>query len=184
MPEWTDHLLLVVMQLPHHHWSPRLAVDIGRIVFHRVDQIDWDALAIRARAWGMRSVSGAALYLAASLLDVPLPATAQAFAQPENYVQRVQWNMAKQALADQFTRPYSRVAPLAAYLLVDRIDKIPKLVFRRVMRGPGMNNGQDTVLNVARRIIHGAMVLPAMGRIMISSLLARHSPGRLRQSGG
>ncbi len=171
VPELTDHMLLVAMQLPQHHWSPRLVVDIGRMVFHRRDQIDWEALAVRARAWGMRSVCGAALYLAASLLDVPLPAAARAFAQPDNYTQRVQWNLAARASADQFARPYSRVAPLAACLVVDRVERMPGLMLRHVVRGPGTDSEDHTVRGVARRIFHGVTALPALGQIMLSSLL-------------
>ncbi|MDR7427870.1 MAG: nucleotidyltransferase family protein [Armatimonadota bacterium] len=174
VPELTDHLLLVAMQLPQHHWSPRLVVDIGRMVFHRPDQIDWDALAARARAWGMRSVCGAALYLVEALLDVPLPAAVRTFARPENYLQRVQWSMAARASTDQFARPYSRIAPLAACLVVDRVERVPGLILQSVARGPGTDNADSTMRGVARRLLHGAAALPILGQIMISSLLTRH----------
>jgi hypothetical protein len=178
VPELTDHLLLVAMQLPQHHWSPRLVVDIGRMVFYRAEQIDWEALAVRARAWGMRSVCGAALHLVASLLDVTLPAAAQAFAQPENYSQRVQWNAAARASADQFSRSYSRLAPLAACLVVDRVEKVPGLVLGQLMRGPGIDSKRDGIRGIARRVFHGAAAVPALGRIMIASLVARPSLGQ------
>lgn len=178
VPELTDHLLLVAMQLPHHHWSPRLIVDIGRLVYHRAEQIDWAAVAERARAWGMRSVSGAGLYVAASLLDVPLPADAEALALPRNFAQRVQWNIAAQASREQFTRPVSRLAPLAACLFVDRAEKIPPLVFRRVMRRPGNGGGRGVGRGIVRRLAHGVMALPAVGRVLLRSLLPRRSPVR------
>jgi hypothetical protein len=175
VPEMTDHLLLVAMQLPHHHWAPRLVVDIGRMVFHGKERIDWDALAVRARAWGMRAVAGAALYVASSLLDIRLPAAAWTFCRPENYVRRVQWNVAARASADQFLRPRSRVAPLAACLLVDRTEQIPRIVFWQLMCGAGIDYERRGVSGITRRLLRGAIALPVAGRLMVGSLLARHS---------
>ncbi len=175
MPELIDHLLLITMQLPHHQWSPRLMVDIGRMLFHRAGEIDWHVLTARACAWGMRALAGAALYVAASVLGVRLPAAAQEIARPGTYVQRVQWNVAARTVTDQFVRPYSALAPLAACLLVDRAGRIPGLIVRRAVYGARTYHESGNLSGLARRVAHGATALPATARVLIESLSGRNS---------
>ena len=164
-PELTDHLLLTIMQLPHHHWSPRLLVDIGHIVHASDTTINWEQFIQRAVAWQMRALAGSALYCAASLLQVRLPKEAGAFADPEGYVERIQWRIARQAALDHLAPCDTRtVGPLAPFLLVDHFRSIWPLMQQRVLRRSEQEGqlDQGVAAAIPKRVMAGLSSLPSL----------------------
>ncbi len=116
----TDHLLLTIMQLPHHHWSPRLLVDVGHLAVRQAHAIDWAEIRPRARAWGMRVLAASVLHAAASLLRFTLPPKFASCAKPENYVQRVQWRLVRDALSARLGLGAPSLGRAPRFLILDQ----------------------------------------------------------------
>jgi hypothetical protein len=147
-PELTDHLLLTIMQLPHHHFGPRLMLDIACIVHAHGAEVNWEHLIERANAWEMRALVGSALYVLGSLLQVPLPARVSAFAEPAGYVRGVQWRIARRAFLDHLSRsPGGKTADVAPFVMVDRVRSMGYLLRQRVLREWGQEAGGVSVLS-------------------------------------
>lgn len=163
-PALTDHLLLTIMQLAHHHWSPRLLVDIGYVVHSRERAINWEQLIQQAVVWQMRALAGSALYCIASLLQVRLPKEAEAFADPDAYVRRIQWRIARQATLDHLAACDTRtVGPLAPFLLVDHFRSIWPTVQQGVLRKSKQEDQFDQVVSTsAKRVMTGLLRLPSL----------------------
>ncbi|MBK6454753.1 MAG: nucleotidyltransferase family protein [Gemmatimonadetes bacterium] len=75
-----DLLLHLAVHVSYHHHFDRAAlkglVDVQTVLARHRDELDWDALASRAVAWGMGGFVYATLRLAEELLGVNVPATA------------------------------------------------------------------------------------------------------------
>lgn len=163
-PELTDHLLLTIMQLPHHHFNPRLLFDIAYIVHDHCSAINWKQFIQRAEAWNIRALTGSALYCAASLLKVRFPESMGEFPRPEGYVRRIQWGIAEQAILDHLTpRGDWTMARLAPFLIVDHLSNIWPLVQQGILRWSEREvQGDHPVAAGARRVMTGLSHLPTL----------------------
>ncbi len=169
VPELSDHLLLTMMQLPHHHWTPRLLADIAQLVSRWGNTIDWTSLVARANAWGMRALVGSTLYTVASVLHVTLPEQARNCIVPETYFRRVQWHIARQAAAEQFVQPSPKFWRLAQYLVLDRFGDVPWLVVRRAFRADGTDRVGRSPSSILRRLLLGALGLAPLLAVLVKS---------------
>ena len=162
--ELTDHLLLTIMQLPHHYFNPRLLLDIAHIVHAHGAAINWEQFILRANAWEMRVLAGSALFNAAALLQVPLPPEARGFAKPEGYVHRVQWRIARHAILDHLS-PFAggKVTDIAPCLVVDHLRIAGFMIRQKVMGRSGQHRRWDQVPVAAfRRFMTGLSSLPSL----------------------
>jgi hypothetical protein len=169
----TDHLLLTIMQLPHHRWSLRLLVDIAHVAARWTTTIEWGPFTERARAWGMRALAGSTLQAAASLLNLVLPAAAARFAEPDTYVQRLQWRIVRQALSEQLRLDLPRLGPAASRLILDQPSMALALVVRTVFR-PNSPGGWTTLSCIGRRLRTGASTVPSLLAILSGTAFAGH----------
>jgi len=131
-PELTDHLLLAMIQLPHHHWAPRLVADFGAIMSRCGDMIDWEGLVPRAEAWGMRALLGSTLHVLSSLLRVDLPQELRSRLKPD-YFRRMQWHVARLAVEENLS--YGRhlaIFRIASVLMVDQPSDVVRLLGQSV----------------------------------------------------
>ena len=160
-PSVTDHLLLTIMQLPHHHWAPRLLVDIGHVAARWRETIEWTEFIRRARAWGMRVLAGSTLRAAESLLHVALPPIVARFAEPEGYIQKLQWRLVDGALSEQLRLGPTRLNRATPFLVADRPSVMFSLVIRRTL-GPKDRAGRQSFSAIVRRLWTGAMSLPPL----------------------
>jgi hypothetical protein len=119
-PELTDHLLLTIMQLPHHGWRPALYADVADMIGRQQVAIEWDQLAERAARWGMRSLAGSVLDAVHRLLGVPLPASARILAHPQGAFQRTQWRLVREALYERLAGGRGHVCRAASWLVTDQ----------------------------------------------------------------
>jgi hypothetical protein len=163
----TDHLLLTIMQLPHHHWSPRLLGDIGHVTTRWRDAIDWTEFVGRARAWGMRVLAGATLHAAASLLHVALPPVVTEFAKPGDYIQRLQWRLVQEALSEQLRLKPPRLSLVTPFMVADRPSAMFALMIRRTL-GPKDRPDRRGFSAIVHRLWAGAVSVPP-----VLSILAR-----------
>jgi hypothetical protein len=167
----TDHLLLAILQLPHHHWDLRLAVDIGHVVARHTATIDWDGFMERARAWGMRVLAGSTLGAAAAMWNLALPDRVAQFAEPETSVQKVQWHLVREALSEQLGLDGARLGRTAQFLILDRpSEAFAAAIARSLMQ----RDGTKSLSGIARRLRTGIAGVPAL--LAALSGTARRSP--------
>ena len=141
-PGLIDQLLLAIMQLPHHHFGPRLMLDIACIVHAHGREVRWEQLMQRAKVWKMRALAGSALYNLLSLLRIQLPPRVSAFAAPAGYVRNIQWRIARRAFLDHLSSfPGGKTAEVAPYLLVDGFRSMGYMIRQKVLRESGRDAG-------------------------------------------
>jgi hypothetical protein len=169
----TDHLLLTIMQLPHHWWSLRLLVDIAHVATRWTTTIEWGPFTERARVWGMRALAGSTLQAAASLLGLVLPPAAARFAEPDTFVHRLQWRIVRQALSEQLLHDQPRLGPAASRLILDQPNMALALVVRTVLR-PSSPGGWHTLSCIGRRLRTGAASLPSLLAILSGTISPGH----------
>jgi hypothetical protein len=172
VPSITDHLLLVMMQLPHHHWSPRLLADISRVVYRWKNSVDWPGFVLRTREWEMAALVGSTLSAIWSVLGVLPVKDLTDLSRPKGYFRRAQWNIVERAVVEQLSSRYSEVSRLASYVVVDRLVDVPCRFAQRVLRPPPGCAGPAVHIG-ARRIISMATALPEIGLILVKSVLKR-----------
>ena len=173
-PALTDHLLLTMMQLPHHAWETRLLVDIRQLVCRWTRGIEWDQLMVRARAWGMWALVASTLYSVSATFHFALPELVREHAKPANYFQRIQWNLVKEMVSGQlYVRlefPLSRITP---FLVSDRPETILSLLRTRTVPAgdPAVAAGLGT--RWVERVKLGTSSLPSLLRVLVKSGIAQ-----------
>jgi len=183
-PSITDHLLLTIMQLPHHHWPTRLLVDVGHVVTRWRNTIEWTEFIGRARAWGMRVLAGATLHAAASLLHLALPPDVTEFAEPGDYIQRLQWRLVQEALSEQLRLEPPRLSLVTPFLVADRPSVMFGLLIRRTL-GPTDRADGRGFSAIVHRLLTGAVILPPVLSVLAGMGRAaneRESAGRVGRS--
>lgn len=170
VPDLSDHMLLTIMQLPHHHWAIRLVVDLWQIALRWGRQIDWQGVLDRAGSWQMRILTRSVLDVLWSMFGAPLDPSVTAASSPRGYFERVQWRAAKHALVEQLEQPFRPKLMLTVpFLLVDETKKIPGLVLKRSL-GIGGSLEESTMAKAARRNIATVAALPAIGRLLLEGI--------------
>jgi hypothetical protein len=170
VPDLMDHILLTIMQLPHHHWAVRLVVDLWQIALRWQAQIDWPALFERAKDWQMSVLTRSALHALWAMFDVPTPPAVVARAHPSGYLERMQWRAAKSAIVEQLEHPFRpRVILLVPFLLVDQVKRVPGMLLRRSL-GSGGSPDESPVSKATRRNAAGVAALPAIGKVLLASI--------------
>lgn len=173
VPSVTDHLLLTMMQLPHHGWSLRLLTDVGLIVSRRPDEVEWGELACRARAWGMWALAASTLYMLDAMFGVSVPEPVRSEVRPHNYFRRAQWHVVMDAVAVRLAPSTSiRETRLTSLLIQDRIRDVVSLVARRAVSKRDWRTPTSAAVGPARRVMEGASSLPALARILVKSIRA------------
>lgn len=160
-PSITDHLLLTIMQLPHHHWDPRVMIDVAYLFTRWGGVIDWERFAHEAHAWRMRVLTGATLRATASLLELALPPAVSRLAEPGSYLERVQWRLVEQALLERFRLGPPRIGRAASCVVVDRPAAMLPLAVRTVLKSGGQG-GWSSIPRVGRRFWMGMASVPAL----------------------
>ncbi|MDQ7844526.1 MAG: nucleotidyltransferase family protein [Armatimonadota bacterium] len=170
VPELTDHLLLTIMQLPHHHWAVRLVVDLWQVALRQGDLIQWPALLERAAGWQMSTLTRAAVHALWALFAVPMAPAVVERASPVGYLERLQWRAAKCAIAEQLEYPFRpRVVWLVPFLMVDQVRRMPAILVRRSL-GLGGSPDESPVSKATRRGLAGVAALPAIGKVLVESI--------------
>jgi len=170
VPELSDHFLLTIMQLPHHHWAMRLVVDLWQIALRWGEGIDWQAFFERAGAWHMSVLTKSTLHMLATMFDVPIAPEAMARAHPMGYFERVQWQLARRAIAEQLEHPYRpKVTLIAPFLMVDQVKGVPAILMKRSL-GAGSVPEQNGVTKVAKRTAAAVAALPAIAKVFLESI--------------
>jgi hypothetical protein len=177
----SDHLLVAMIQLPHHHWHLRLLAEMGAMVDRWQEVIDWDALIERANEWGMRALAGSALHVVGSLFRVALPERITGFAQPENYFRRVQWQLVQHAVLDQIAVSRPKTGQLASLLLLDRFSDVISLVGRKASLADHADEHPQTVSAGFRHLAAATSNLPLLLRLAAEAAIPR-SPNARRWS--
>jgi hypothetical protein len=170
IPELSDQLLLAIMQLPHHHWSMRLVVDVWQVLMRWGEKIEWPVFLERAGAWRMRVLTKSTLHALGTTFGVPVAPEAMSMSQPSGYFERVQWRVATSAIAEQLEYPFRpRVTSVAPFLMVDQARGLPAMLMRRSL-GVGGSPEESTVTKATRRTGATVAALPALGRLFLASI--------------
>ncbi len=172
VPSLTDHLLLAMMQLPHHHWNPRLLVDVATIVDRWGDTIEWPELLRRANDWGLRALAGSSLHTIGSVLGVPLPEAARTSIEAEGYFRRVQWRVVRRTAQEQFGGGGNTICAIAPLVVLDRFRDMVSLMAKTAAHRDGGSGSGGATPSGLRRIMTGASSLPS-----IVSLLGEAAKG-------
>jgi hypothetical protein len=179
IPELTDHLLLTIMQLPHHHWSVRLLVDILHVVTRWQGEIDWDELFRRAASWQMIALTRTALWVLITGFGASLPGEVVSRVQPAGYYDRFHRGIAGQAIDEQLGHPFRpKMLWIAPFVVVDRPSKVPAILARRLVLGSGPSE-EGKVERAFRRNVTTLAALPAVMRLLISSLRPSSGNGKV-----
>lgn len=172
-PALTDHLLLTMMQLPHHAWETRLLVDIRQLVYRWRRGIEWEQLMVRARAWGMWALVASTLCAVSATFNFALPEVVREHAKPVNYLQRIQWNLVKEMVSGQlYARsglPLFRITP---FLVSDRPETILSLLRTRTMPAGGPAVAARLGTRWVERVKLGTSSLPSLLRVLVKSGIA------------
>ncbi len=181
VPDLSDHLLLTIMQLPHHHWAIRLVVDLWQVVLRWGNEIDWQALLDRAESWKMSVLTRSALHVLGVTYGVPVPPAVMMISRPSGYFERVQWRVAERAIAEQLEHPFHPKAMWAVpYIMMDQIKAVPAILLGRVSGVAGAPE-ESAVAKAARRNAAAISALPAIVKIFLASIAQTSShPGRRR----
>jgi len=179
VPELGDHFLLTLMQLPHHHWAVRLIVDAWQVARRWSTAIDWMGLLSRAAGWEMGVLTRSALHTMGTMFDVPIPAAVMAASSPSGYLERVQWRIAREAVAEQLEYPFRpRLTWAAPFVMLDHPGGLPAVLIKRTL-GAGGSPLESAARKTTRRTAATMAALPALGKVFLASL----SPGPRRQDG-
>jgi len=170
VPDLTDHVLLTIMQLPHHHWAVRLVVDLWQVALRQGELVEWPVLLERAALWRMSALTRAAMHALWALFDVPMTPAVVERASPVGYLERLQWRAAKRAIAEQLEYPFRpRVVWLVPFLMVDQVRRVPAILVRRSL-GSGGAPEESPVSKATRRGLAGVAALPAIGKVLVESI--------------
>lgn len=170
VPELSDHLLLTIMQLPHHHWSMRLVVDVWQIALRWGDGVDWRVFLERARAWHMGALVRSTLHALGTVFGVPVAPELISMSNPIGYFERVRWQLARCAIAEQLEYPFRpRVTWAAPFLMVDQVREVPAILFKRSL-GDGGSLEESAMTKASRRSAVTVAVLPALGKVLLASI--------------
>jgi hypothetical protein len=176
-PELMDHLLLTIMQLPHHHWSVRILLDVRRVIARHGQALDWTELLRRAEAWGMLALVRSALSVLSTDFDVPLPPSVAARARPMGYYDRLRREIAIQAIEEQLEYPFRpRVMWLAPFIVSDRPSHVPRILMHRLLAGDEMTE-DGRVGRAVRRNVKTLVALPAVLRAVLASVPGSREQG-------
>jgi hypothetical protein len=169
-----DHLLVAMMQLPHHHWHLRLVVEIGTVVERWRDILDWDTVAERAAGWGMKALVGSTLHALQCLFGLAIPETLTTFVYPAGYFRRIQWQVVRHAVREQLEGSRLNAGRLAALVLPDRFSDAVALIARRAsVRAP--SSGHDEALAAGMRYLaDSASNLPMLCRLLTEAAVRRY----------
>jgi hypothetical protein len=179
IPELTDHLLLTIMQLPHHHWSVRLLVDILHVVARWQEEIDWDELFRRAADWQMIALTRTALWVLITRFGASVPDGVVSRVRPAGYYDRFHRGIAGQAIDEQLAHPFQpKMLWIAPFVVVDRPGKVPGILVRRLLLGSGPSD-EGKVERAFRRNMTTLAALPAVVRVLINSLRPLSGNGRM-----
>ncbi len=172
-PELSDHLLLVMMQLPHHDWALRLLADVAHVVFRWGGVIDWKSLVERAESWRMRFLVGSTLYVSTALLNVALPPHVGSLFRPESYFRRVQWHIAKEVAMQHLAyKPRPEIFRIAAIFMTDRPKEVGRL-WQQALRSIGNRRTDPILVRTVQRLLVGVLSLPALFAILFRGLFSR-----------
>lgn len=170
VPDLSDHILLTIMQLPHHHWAMRLVVDLWQVTLRWRDEVDWAAFLERAAGWQMSALTRSALHALWAMFGIPMSPAVVAMSSPAGYLERMQWGAAKCAIAEQLEHPFHpKVMLVVPFLMVDQVRRVPAILFRRSL-GWGGSPEEGPVTKATRRGIAGVAALPAIGRVLLNSI--------------
>jgi hypothetical protein len=170
VPELMDHFLLTIMQLPHHHWSVRVLLDIREVIARHEQALDWSELYRRAEAWGMLALTRSALSVLSTEFDVSLPPSVAARARPMGYYDRLRREIATQAIEEQLEHPFRpRVMWLAPFIVSDRPSHVPRILLRRLLAGDDMTE-DGRVGRAVRRNVKTLIALPEVVRAVLASV--------------
>ena len=177
VPELTDHLLLAIMQLPHHHWSVRLLIDLLHVVTRWRDEIDWEELFRRAGAWQMAALTRTALWVLITRFGASLPGEVVLRLQPSGYYDRFHHGIAGEAIDEQLGHPFQpKVLWIAPFVVVDHPGRIPSILVRRLLLGSGPTE-EGRVERAFRRNMTTLAALPAVTRLLLRASLRRGEAG-------
>jgi hypothetical protein len=180
VPELSDHLLLTIMQLPHHHWAMRLVVDVWQVLMRWGDGVDWRAFLERAEAWQMRVLAKSTLHALGTMFGVPIAPETMSMSNPSRYFERVQWRVARSAIAEQLEYPFRpKVTLVAPFMMVDQAKGVPAILIKRSL-GAGGSLEESPVTKGTRRTGATVAALPALGKVFLASI----GQASLRQSEG
>ncbi len=169
-PEPSDHLLLTIIQLASHNWTPRLLADIGALVSRWGDMFDWEGLMARVQTWRMEALWGSTLHIVDSMLHVTLPQQVRDYVRPESYFRRVQCRVARQAFQEHLSyRPNERIFRIASVLMVDHLSEVAPLWRRRTF--PTTRDDQRGPVGppALRRLKAGVFAMPSLVGILFKS---------------
>jgi len=170
VPDLADHLLLTIMQLPHHHWAVRLIVDLWQVVWRWREQFDWAAVLDRATSWQMSVLTRSTLHALWAMFDAPTSPWVIARIRPVGYLERMQWRAAKCAIAEQLHYPFRpKVTLLVPFLMVEQVRRVPAILVRRSL-GSGGSPDESPVTKATRRGLAGVAALPAIGKVLLDSI--------------
>jgi hypothetical protein len=171
-PSPTDHLLLTIMQLPHHIWSPKLLIDIGYLVSRRRDVIEWNHLMQRAREWGLHALAASALHTLNTMLDVSLPYQVKTSVRPAGYLRRAQWLIVRETVLEQFgKRPGHRFSRIAPFMVLDQLGNIASVVGPQMLLAKDMPPCPGTPIRAVRRVAAGLSCLPSLVKVLVESAI-------------
>jgi len=170
VPEITDHLLLTMMQLPHHHWSIRLLLDLRQVIERRRGDIDWDEVFQRAGAWQMMALTKSALASLQAEFGLTLPDGVRERVRAGGYYDRLHREIAAQAITEQLENPFRpKVMWIAPFVVVDHAGRVPAIIVRRLLAG-GQVTEDGRVGRALRRNRTSLAALPALCRVLLASL--------------
>jgi hypothetical protein len=170
VPELTDHLLLTIMQLPHHHWSIRLLLDIWRLIVRQHEALDWPEVFGRSEAWRLLALTRSALSVLTTTLGASLPEGAVTRIEPVGYYDRMRREIASRSIEEQLEYPFHpRVMWLAPFATVDRPSHFLGILTRRLLGGGGFGD-DGRIESAVRRNLRSIEVFPAVVRVLAASL--------------
>lgn len=170
VPSISDHLLLAIMQLPHHHWSMRIVLDIWQLAVRWASEVDWKVFFDTARAWQISALAKSTFYALGSLFGIPLPPEVLAMSRPNGYFERAQWQVSAFVIGEQLQYPFRpRLTWIAPFLIVDRKERVPLMLLKRLVGRWGSSDGRDSA-GAVRRGMMLLSALPSMGKIALSSI--------------
>lgn len=175
VPALQDHLLLALMQIPHHHWAMRLLVDVWQVTLRWERAIPWPEFLARARTWQMDALTRSTFHALGTMFEAPIPSDLMARSQPRGYFERVQWQIARGAMAEQLELPFRpRMTWIAPFVMVDHARDVPPILMRRSVGADGPV-GEDQLHTAARRTTATVAALPALGRALLASIPSTRS---------
>jgi len=169
VPDIVDHLLLMILQLPHHHWQTRLMVDVAHLASKWKATIDWREFVARASMWRMRALVGSTVHSLGWMFGLILPDVVQRFAEPGSYVQRVQWRTVKAGVVEQLLGCAPNLSRLASYVATDDLGAFwQQMTKKQVVFDV---DGLRPYRGLTRNIVLGLRSAPSLLEILLRSLV-------------